>query len=268
MSETMQAHYARKDLVQSLLEDLTRAGHDPDALRVSDLGEIDEFHVGKRKASERLAPLLGLEQADALLDVGCGIGGPARFFAEATGARVTGIDLTPDFIEAATELTRMVGLSDRVRFQLASGTELPFEDGAFDATSLMHVGMNIEDKSTLLSEMARVTRPGGTVLVYDLMRINDGELSFPMPWASVARFSFVETEATYLDAAEAARLTPTERISFHETALRFFDPPTESVPTTQEAGTAKPGRPERFQNARQAVLLDLISPIAFIFRTG
>ena len=263
MSETMQSHYARPDLVASLLDDLARAGHDSTALQVRDLGEFDEFHVGKREASARLAPLLGLDPDDQLLDVGCGIGGPARFFADATGARVTGIDLTPDFIEAATELTRLVGLSERVRFQLASGTELPFEDGRFDAATLMHVGMNIEDKRTLLFEMARVTRPGGRVLVYDLMRIDEGELAFPMPWASYARFSFVDREAVYLDAAAAAGLTPTDRISFHETARRFFDPPQE--PSTR---TTKPGRPQRFENAREAVRAGIISPIARVFTRG
>ena len=260
MSETMQSHYARKGLVESLLEDLAQAGHDPSALQVKDLGDLDEFHVGRRDASERLAPLLELEQGDALIDVGCGIGGPARYFAEATGSHVTGIDLTPDFIEAATELTRLVGLADCVRFQLASGTEIPFEDARFDAATLMHVGMNIEDKQTLLSEIARVTRPGGRVLVYDLMRIDDGELSFPMPWASFARFSFVDREAVYLDAAAAAGLTSTERISFHETARRFFDPPEEAP-----ARTTRPGRAQRFENARRAVRAGIISQIAHIF---
>ncbi|MAJ47032.1 MAG: hypothetical protein CBC35_07255 [Planctomycetes bacterium TMED75] len=260
MSETMQSHYARTDLVEKLLDDLAKAGHDPKALQVTDLGEFDEFHVGKREASTRLAPLLDLKQDDTLIDIGCGIGGPARFFAEATGARVTGIDLTPDFIEAATELTRLVGLGEQVRFQLASGTEIPFEDARFDAATLMHVGMNIEDKQTLLSEMARVTRPGGRVLIYDLMRIADGELSFPMPWASFARFSFVDREAVYLEAAAAAGLTPTERISFHETARRFFDPPQENSPRS-----TTPGRPQRFENARQAVRTGIISPIARVF---
>ncbi|MAJ48058.1 MAG: hypothetical protein CBC35_12460 [Planctomycetes bacterium TMED75] len=260
MSETMQSHYARADLVESLLEDLEKAGHDPTALKVRDLGAFDEFHVGKREASTRLAPLLGLKQDDQLIDVGCGIGGPARFFAQATGARVTGIDLTPDFIDAATKLTRLVGLSERVNFQLASGTELPFEDARFDAATLMHVGMNIEDKRTLLFEMARVTRSGGRVLVYDLMRIDEGELFFPMPWASFARFSFVDRENVYLDAAAAAGLTPTKRISFQETARTFFDPPRET-----SVRTTKPGRPQRFENARQAVREGIISPIAHVF---
>ena len=260
MSETMQSHYSRPDLVKGLLEELAKAGHDPSALQVRDLGEFDEFHVGRREASRRLAPLLGLGPDDQLLDVGCGIGGPARFFADATGARVTGIDLTPDFIEAATELTRLVGLAERVRFQLASGTDLPFEDAHFDAATLMHVGMNIEDKRTLLSEMARVTRPCGRVLVYDLMRIGEGELSYPMPWASYARFSFVDREAVYLDAAATAGLTPTERISFEETARTFFDPPREA-----SKRTTKPGRPQRFENAREAVRAGIISPIAHVF---
>ena len=256
----MQSHYARPEMVKGLLDELGKAGHDPAALRVSDLGDFDEFHVGRRDASARLVSLLGVRQDDRIIDVGCGIGGPARFFADATGARVTGIDLTPDFIEAATELTRLVGLAQHVDFRLASGTEIPFEDAHFDAATLMHVGMNIEDKRTLLSEMARVTRPGGRVLVYDLMRIGEGQLEYPMPWASYARFSFVDRETVYLDAAAAAGLTPTERISFEETAREFFDPPREA-----STRATKPGRPQRFQNARKAVRAGIISPIARVF---
>ena len=155
MTETIQSHYGRPGIVERILQDLVESGIDPDRVTVDDLDGIDEFHVGGRAASERLAPLLRIGVGDRLIDVGCGIGGPARYFAAATGARVDGIDLTPEFVGAAHELTTLVGMTDRVSARLGSGTEIPFGDAAFDAATLMHVGMNIEDKARLMTEARR-----------------------------------------------------------------------------------------------------------------
>ncbi len=146
-------------------------------------------------------------------------------------------------------------MSDQVSFQLASGTEIPFEDDHFDAATLMHVGMNIQDKTTLLSEMARVIRPGGTVLVYDLMRVGEGDLTFPMPWAATEQFSFVQRQETYEAAARNAGLTISERVDFNEMARTHFD-------------TAKNASTEMYENAREAVLSGVISPTALIAVKG
>ena len=265
MTDTMQSHYGRAGIVERLLEDLAEAGVDTDRLQVDDLGTFDEFHVGRREASERLLPLLGVEVDHMILDVGSGIGGPARFLADRTGAHVTGIDLTPEFVDAATELTRRVGLSDRVSFRLASGTDIPFEDDRFDAATLMHVGMNIEDKPTLLAEMARVTRPDGTVLVYDLMRVGEGDLVHPMPWASNPAFSFVDRPAVYEAAAQAAGLAVIERLDFGDLARAFFDTP-KDTPPSGPAGGGDPRRADRFRNARSAVHAGIITPIALVLK--
>ena len=121
-----------------------------------------------------------------LLDVGSGIGGPARTFADAFGCRVTGVDLTEEFVEAANALTRRCGLSDRVSFRQASALALPFADASFDAATLIHVGMNIEDKAGLFAEVRRVLKPDARFGVYDIMRVAEGEIPYPMPWAATA----------------------------------------------------------------------------------
>ena len=271
MTDTMQSHYGRPGIVERILETLAEAGVNVDALQVDDLGAFDEFHVGRREASERLVPLLEVGSGASVLDVGSGIGGPARFIANRTGARVTGIDLTPEFVEAADTLTRRVGLGDRVSFQRASGTDIPFPENHFDAATLMHVGMNIEDKATLIAEMARVTRPGGTVLVYDLMRVGEGELGYPMPWASSPDFSFVDRPAVYEQAAQAAGLVVVDRLDFGDLARNFFDPP-KDAPAAPAAGdparATNPRTTATFQNARAAVQSGLISPLALVLKSA
>jgi len=264
MTETMQSHYGRPGIVERILQDLVESGIDPDRVTVDDLDGIDEFHVGGRAASARLASLLGIGGNDRLIDVGCGIGGPARYFAAATGARVDGIDLTPEFVDAARELTTLVGMTDRVSARLGSGTEIPFGDAVFDAATLMHVGMNIEDKATLLREMARVTRSGGVVLLYDLMRIGPGELVHPMPWASSPDFSFVDAPEVYEAAARAAGLEIRERHDFEDLARSFFEPPMEEGLTPgRRDRAANPRRQAMFANAHRAISGGVLAPIAF-----
>ena len=104
----------------------------------------------------------------------------------------------------------------------------------------MHVGMNIEDKATLIAEMTRVTRPGGTVLVYDLMRVGEGDLGYPMPWASSADFSFVDRPAVYEQAAQAAGLVVVDRLDFGDLARNFFDPPKDAPVPSAASAPPKP----------------------------
>jgi SAM-dependent methyltransferase len=182
--EAVVRHYARGGLEAAIMQALEGAGVDTVRLTRADLHAVDEFHMGWHAATEALGRALRLAPGTAVLDVGAGLGGPARHFAEAHGCDVTGLDLTPDFVAAATGLTRRTGLADRVRFVEGSALAMPFADGRFDAASLIHVGMNIADKSRLFAEIRRVLRPGGRLAIYDLMRTGPGEITMPMPWAS------------------------------------------------------------------------------------
>lgn len=190
-------HYTHGSLLQAIFDALKQMGKDPDRLAASDLSAADEFHLGWRAATAALAKDLGLARGVHVLEVGSGIGGPARYFAEAHGCRVTGIDLTDEFVQVAGELTRRCGLGDLVSFKQASALDLPFGAGAFDAATLIHVGMNIQDKATLFRNVRRVLKPGALFGVYEVMRASDGEIPYPMPWAQTIETSFVETPDTY-----------------------------------------------------------------------
>jgi SAM-dependent methyltransferase len=190
-------HYAQPDLTRTVLDALRSLGKDLDALDPADLSPVDEFHSGWAPLTVELAKTLGLDAGTRVLDVGSGIGGPARYFARTFGCDVTGIDLTPAFVELAGDLTARCGLADRVRFVAGSALAMPFEDGCFDVATMNHVGMNIGDKPRLFAEVRRVLRPGGRFVVYDLMLTGAGELPMPMPWADTAATSFVETPARY-----------------------------------------------------------------------
>ena len=187
VEERVARHYARGNLEQTILDALVASGKDLDRLEPSDLSPVDEFHTGGRQATVEFAEQMDVTPAMHLLDIGCGIGGPSRFFAAERGCRVTGIDLTDDYVRTAEALARRVGLDRRVAYRQASAFDLPFEAGTFDGAYMMHVGMNIEDKPRLFAEVRRVIKPAGVFAIYDIMRTGDGELSFPLHWAAVPR---------------------------------------------------------------------------------
>lgn len=202
--EIVTGHYGGQELAPALLAALARAGVDVDQLSVADLAPIDQLHAGFAPATTYLLEQLDLPPGSRLLDVGSGIGGPSRLAASAFGLDVTGIDLTPEFVQAASDLTEKVGLSARARFEVTSGDDLPFGDRSFDAAMMIHVGMNIPDKQAVFSQVHRVLEPGGVFAVYEQMRKAEGDLPYPMPWAVDERSSFVETPEQYADQLRTA----------------------------------------------------------------
>jgi ubiquinone/menaquinone biosynthesis C-methylase UbiE len=197
-------HYSHGSLLQAVLDALKQMGKDPERFAAMDLSTGDEFHLGWLPATVALAKDLGLASGMQVLDVGCGIGGPARYFAEAHQCRVTGIDLTEEFVQVAVELTRRCGLGDRASFRQGSALDLPFGAGTFDAATLIHVGMNIADKARLFGEVRRVLKPGALFCAYEVMRVGEGDLPYPMPWAQSTETSFVEMPETYRRLLSAA----------------------------------------------------------------
>ncbi len=207
--ELVTRHYSGGDLSAAILSALAGAGVDVDHLGAADLFPVDQLHAGFAAATKDVLDRVGLAPGTRLLDVGCGVGGTSRMAAMA-GAEVTGIDLTPDFVEAATSLTERVGLADRARFVATAGESLPFDDASYDAAVMVHVGMNIPDKAAVFAEVHRVLVPGGRFAVFEQMRTADGELPYPLPWAEDERSSFVETSDAYATHLEAAGFTVEE----------------------------------------------------------
>src|SRR3546814_4047995 len=133
-------------------------------------------------------------------------------FSREYGCRVTGVDITPEFVAVAPGLTRLVGLADRVDHHVGSALGLPFQDGSFDGATLLHVGMNIPDKKRLCTEAQRVLRRGGVFAIYDVMRVGEGDLDFPVPWAETPETSFAVDPASYRRALDAAGFDVTAEI--------------------------------------------------------
>jgi SAM-dependent methyltransferase len=192
-------HYRATGLTERLKAALTVLGAEDAPLKPQQLAALDHFHTRGVAASVELAELAAITADMAVLDVGSGIGGPARFMAATRGCRVTGIDLSEAFVDAARYLTERTGQSERVSFQVASALDLPFEGGHFDAALLQHVAMNVFEREQLYREIRRVLKPSGKFATYDIVANRD-EPSYPVPWARTPSTSFLLTA----DATRAA----------------------------------------------------------------
>jgi len=220
-NEQLTSHYSRGSLEESILAALRAAGKDIEHLGPADLGGLDEFHLGGRESTQELAAFMQLRPGMHLLDVGCGIGGPARYFAEC-GCTVTGVDLTPEFLRVAERLTRLVKLESRATFVEASALELPFDSGTFDGAYEIHVGMNIADKLGVFREVARVLKPGARFSIFDIMSTGDGPLKFPVPWARQPETSFVGSIDEYRRALQEAGFRIEHQRERRQYALDFL----------------------------------------------
>ena len=197
------AHYTPGMLEEKILGALRAAGKNVEQLSEVDLEMLDSFHVGGHEATSALAGVLAVQSGAHLLDVGCGIGGPARVFAE-QGYDVTGIDLSEEFVGVAESLTRRVKLAGRAHFRQGSALKLPFDPESFDGAFTIHAAMNIEDKAGVFREVRRVLKPGGRFGIFDIMGAGNENLTFPLPWAVDPGISFVASEQEYRDALESA----------------------------------------------------------------
>ena len=194
MTQDVMKHYGGAGaLADAILEGLRNAGIDSANLKTSDLTTVDEFHIRGRKATLELAEQMDLDEHAHVLDIGSGLGGPARTLAEVYGCRVTGIDLTQEFCETAEILSGWVGLSDRVVFKQGDAANLPFDDDQFDAAMTIHVAMNIPAKDKVYVEARRVLKPGAIFAVYDVLQGEGGDVLFPVPWAREPSISHVVT---------------------------------------------------------------------------
>ena len=191
------AHYRHGSLEQALLAGLVAAGKDPDKLTPDDLAAADEFHIGGRQATVDLAAEIAPTAGMHLIDIGSGLGGPSRFFAQNYACRVTGVDLNEEFVITAGSLARRTALDGQVQYRVASALELPFPDNSFDAAYMQHVGMNIADKAKLFHEVHRVLKPDATFALYDVMRMAEGAFNYPVPWSSGEATNFIETPTAY-----------------------------------------------------------------------
>ena len=222
-TDDVTSHYTQTNLIAAIAAGVEALGKDQATVTVEDLAPVDEFHIGGRAATQAFLDQLSFTPAMRVLDVGCGIGGAARFAATQYGVTVTGVDLTAAYVEAGNELCRWVGLADQIDLQCRNAADLGLPDASMDAAYMLHVGMNIPEKDRVFAEVARVLKPGGCFGVYDVMQIGAGELTFPVPWASEPSTSAVATPAFYAETLAANGFTVTGQRDRHAYAVTFFE---------------------------------------------
>src|SRR5229473_7350078 len=196
-------HYRATGLTERLKTALTVFGPEDQRLAPQQLAALDQFHTRGLVATAELAKFAGITADTSVLDVGSGVGGPARFLAATHGCRVMGVDLSEPFVDAARYLTERTGQSGQVLFQTASALDLPFDDGRFSVVLLQHVAMNIADRALLYREIRRVLKSGGRFATFDVV-LSSGEPHYPVPWARTPATSFLLTAAATREAIEPA----------------------------------------------------------------
>ena len=188
---SLNKHYGREGLTDIIIEALRASGLNLEALRPDDLSPVAEFHIGGQQSTLELAHIAGVREGLSVLDIGSGLGGPARTLALRYGCTVTGIDLTEEFCRTATMLSELSGMSDRVSFLHGNALDMPFEDGSFHLVWTQQAGMNIEDKAKLYREAYRVLALGGRLVFQEILRGTVAPLHFPVPWAREPGLNFL-----------------------------------------------------------------------------
>ncbi len=216
-------HWTTGDLARTLFAALEEAGVDTENLTAKDLEPLDNLHGGGAGATREMMASLSPKPDQHLLDIGSGIGGPARMLASETGVKVTGIDLTEEFCDVAAMLTEKTGLSGLVSFQQGNALELPFADASFDGAYTHNVTMNIPDKASFYAEAHRVVKPGGLFVSTGLAEGPDGPPFFPVPWAKVPEDSHLVSPDETRRLIEDAGFEVIELIDKTETMLEFYE---------------------------------------------
>jgi SAM-dependent methyltransferase len=184
-------HWGRGDVFARIVSALEKSSKSLDALTVQDLAPVDHIHAGGLLATIDLGDRLPIKPNQHILDIGCGLGGPARYLAQRFRCKVNGIDITKSFVEAANKLTHLLGMDDRVTIEHGDGLQLPYEDGVFDGAYTQHVTMNVADRSQFFAEAYRVLKPGAFFALTEHGLGPKGKPHYPLPWSEDGSGSYL-----------------------------------------------------------------------------
>ncbi|QTA83774.1 SAM-dependent methyltransferase [Desulfonema limicola] len=188
-------HYSIGRIMDSIIQGLKAKGKDINNLKPEDLTPVDEFHTRGRISTMELAELFEFKPGLKVLDVGCGIGGSARYIARTFSCHVVGTDLIQEYMDAASQLAELVGMSEHVSFKQGNALELPFDSGSFDLVVTEHVQMNLKDKNKFYNEIARVLNSKGSMLFHDVFQgAGNGKPYYPVPWDEDGTISSLLTQ--------------------------------------------------------------------------
>ena len=265
-------HYGRAGLLEAILAGLETVGADPDHLQPVDLAPVDEFHTAGRLTTLKALEMMPLKAGMHVLDAGCGLGGTARVLAKEYGCRVTGIDLTQQYVEVAKALTDRMQLAGQCAFHVGSVTRMPFPDAAFDAAVSFHVAMNIRERDRFYAELARVMRSRAPLCVFDVMKGPSPGMIYPVPWAETEETSFLRSPAETSDLLLDAGFRIQKEASLREFAIQFFR---EVLAKAASANAPPPlglhlltgtNAPEKFSNYAKALEKHQIDPVILTAR--
>lgn len=226
---SVQSQYAHGSLQEAIDSALAAANRSVENPSVEDLAPVDGFHIRGREATRELLNDLPLSEASTVLDIGCGIGGTARYLADEYGARVVGVDLSEEYCNVARELTRRVQLGDRVTFRQGDALDVPVESGRCDLVVSEHVQMNVPDKKGYVREIVRVLRPGGHLALYEIFAGAEDECHFPVPWADGPSVSFLAAPDAFRETVEEAGMDVVQWTDCTEEAHAWFKKMIEKV---------------------------------------
>lgn len=229
--ELIQQHYGDSNIADRIITRLRNAGLDLDKLTRDDTAAFDEFHGGGRASTLAMAKFAGAKPGMCVLDIGSGVGGPARTLAAEHGCTVTGLELTGEFVRVGKMLTDLLRMAEQVEFIQASATEIPFKAEAFDIVWSQNMLMNVSDKAQLFREVFRVTKPGGKFAFETVVAKTGETLHFPTFWAADPSMNFLVsaketralaitagfTEATFLDTTDAVIANGRRRLASVQT---------------------------------------------------
>jgi ubiquinone/menaquinone biosynthesis C-methylase UbiE len=263
-------HYLHGQLLKSIKAALPKLGKTIDTITAQDLAVMDEFHIGGRGATNNVVTKLNIYAGSHVLDIGCGLGGAARYVASDRKCQVTGIDLSEEYINTGNELCRWLNLEQDVSLIQGSALAMPFEDEVFSSAYMLHVGMNIADKEQLFEEVYRVLKPRTFFGIYDVMRTGDGDISYPVPWAHDEKTSQLKTAKEYMQILSDVGFGVSKANDRRDFALEFFDklhnnmsankePPALGLHTLMQESTA-----EKVKNMIENIKSGRIAPMEII----
>lgn len=220
-SDAVRQRYAIGGILDRVTRFLRERGVDPQRPNYQDFLPFDQLHGRGIHATRDHIARAQIGPRMHVLDLGCGVGGACRVIAATCGCRVTGVDLSPQFLEIARELTLRCGMTDAIEFRQGDALHLPFDDAVFDHAWCHAVSMNIPDKRALALEVGRVLKPGGRFSCYEMAQGPGGALIFPLPWASDASASFVVTPGEMRRALEDGGLRVIEQTDLSALNLEY-----------------------------------------------
>lgn len=200
----IQSYYSPNDLYNKIIDGLNKLDKDLSKVTLDDLQPVDEFHIRGDVATKELIALAEFKPDMHILDMGCGIGGSTRRLSHESGCRVTGIDLSDEYIDTGDRLTQLLNMQEKVKFHACSALDLPFDDDYFDGIWSLQMGMNVEDKLAWLKETFRVLKPGGRAVLYEVCGNKNDPPYFPVPWAQDASMSFLVSPTLFYETITSA----------------------------------------------------------------